>query len=94
MLSSFPGGRSLVRVTVERVFPNCPRYVHRMAREEASPYVPREGCAAPEPSWKRDPRFSDALPTPPRPRDAAPNRELPTTLSAAARSEDDLVESK
>lgn len=39
LLSSFAGGRSLVRVTVERVFPNCPRYVHRMVREEASPYL-------------------------------------------------------
>jgi predicted pyridoxine 5'-phosphate oxidase superfamily flavin-nucleotide-binding protein len=65
MLSSFPGGRSLIRLTVERVFPNCPRYVHRMARQEASPYVPREGCEAPEPGWKRDPRFRDALPRPP-----------------------------
>lgn len=65
LLSSFAGGRSLLRVNVERVFPNCPRYVHRMARQETSPYVPREGCEAPEPAWKRDPRFSDALPKPP-----------------------------
>lgn len=70
-LSSFPGGRSVVRVTVERVFPNCPRYVHRMARQEASPYVPREGCEPPEPGWKRDPRFSDALSRPSRPRDGS-----------------------
>lgn len=69
LLSSFPGGRSLVRVVVERVFPNCPRYVHRMAREEASPYVPRKDCEAPEPAWKRDPRFRDALPKPTRLRD-------------------------
>jgi uncharacterized protein len=51
-----------VRVAVERVFPNCPRYVHRMARQELSAYVPREGSEAPEPAWKRDSRFCDALP--------------------------------
>lgn len=62
LLESMPGAQLLVRVSVVRVFPNCPRYVHRMSRVERSPYVPREGHAAPEPKWKSDARFADALP--------------------------------
>jgi predicted pyridoxine 5'-phosphate oxidase superfamily flavin-nucleotide-binding protein len=62
LLASMPGGQLLVRVQIERVFPNCPRYVHRMERVEASPYVPYAGEEPPVPGWKRDPRFADALP--------------------------------
>jgi predicted pyridoxine 5'-phosphate oxidase superfamily flavin-nucleotide-binding protein len=65
LLAGFSGARSVVRVAVERVFPNCPRYVHRMQRQELSPYAPRPGHEPPEPAWKRDPRFQDALPEPP-----------------------------
>lgn len=68
LLATMPGGQLLVRVAVERVFPNCPRYIHRMARLERSPYVPSEGTAPPEPAWKSDPRFADALPGDPRER--------------------------
>lgn len=62
LLASTPGGQLLVRVAVERVFPNCPRYIHTMERVAASPYVPRSGQEAPVPGWKRDARFADALP--------------------------------
>jgi hypothetical protein len=37
----YPGAEFVVRVKVQRVFPNCPRYIHRMALVERSPYVPR-----------------------------------------------------
>ena len=62
LLDSMPGGQLLVRVAIERVFPNCPRYVHRMERVERSPFVPREGEEPPTPGWKNDPRFVEALP--------------------------------
>ena len=62
LLASSPGGQLLVRVAIERVFPNCPRYVHRMAPVERSPYVPRADSARLEPEWKRDEKFADALP--------------------------------
>ncbi|MEY2516583.1 MAG: uncharacterized protein QOJ89_3941, partial [bacterium] len=38
----YPGAQFVVRVKVQRVFPNCPRYIHRMALVERSPYVPRK----------------------------------------------------
>lgn len=62
LLASMPGGQALVRVDVERVFPNCPRYVHRLERVQRSPYVPVAGATPPEPAWKRDPRFAEVLP--------------------------------
>jgi hypothetical protein len=52
-------------VAVDLVFPNCPRYVHRMQRLEVSPYVPVQGVATPEPAWKRFDLFSDVLPRKP-----------------------------
>jgi predicted pyridoxine 5'-phosphate oxidase superfamily flavin-nucleotide-binding protein len=60
--SSFEGAQLVVRVRAERIFPNCPRYIHRMSVSEASPYVPREGCAVPVPGWKKMPQFNEVLP--------------------------------
>ncbi|MEA2221150.1 MAG: uncharacterized protein QOJ35_3776 [Solirubrobacteraceae bacterium] len=39
----YPGAQFVVRVQVQRLFPNCPRYIHRLALVERSPYVPRTG---------------------------------------------------
>src|SRR5205823_4731658 len=53
LLASFVGAQVVVRVRAERIFPNCPRYIHRTTTAEPSPYVPREGCTPPVPKWKR-----------------------------------------
>ena len=58
----FPGAQLVVRVTPRHIFPNCPRYIPKMQMVEASPYVPRAGCAAPTPKWKTWPQFNDVLP--------------------------------
>lgn len=62
LLDSFAGAQLVVRVRAARIFPNCPRYVHRMQAVEASPYVPRAGAAPPVPAWKRFEMFCDVLP--------------------------------
>lgn len=62
LLASFAGAQMVVRVRATRIFPNCPRYIHRMALVEASPYVPREGYTPPVPKWKRFEAFCDVLP--------------------------------
>jgi predicted pyridoxine 5'-phosphate oxidase superfamily flavin-nucleotide-binding protein len=62
LLASFIGAQLVVRVRAERIFPNCPRYIHKMSMNEPSPYVPREGCTPPVPAWKRFEMFSDVLP--------------------------------
>ncbi len=62
LLTELPGSQAIVRVRAERIFPNCPRYIHRMALVEPSAYAPRPEYDPPEPGWKRNPAFRDALP--------------------------------
>ena len=61
LLATIPGAQMIVRVWAERIFPNCPRYLPRMAVVEESPYVPRDGCVPPVPRWKRFDAFRDVL---------------------------------
>ncbi len=51
-----------VRCAVTRVFPNCPRYIHRMELVERSAFVPRAGEETPVPAWKRNEWARDVLP--------------------------------
>lgn len=51
----------IVRVQVEEIFINCPRYVHRYVKDTASKYVPRSACETPLVSWKRIDLVQDAL---------------------------------
>jgi hypothetical protein len=53
-----------VRVAVEAVFPNCPRYIHRMVEVERSVYVAPD---APEPAWKSADWARDVVPPRTRP---------------------------
>lgn len=53
LLAEWPEAQFVVRVKVREVFPNCPRYVHRMRLVERSAFVPRAECATPVPEWKR-----------------------------------------
>ena len=59
---AYPEAQAIVRVRAQHVFPNCPRYIHRMELVEPSPYVPTAGCATPVPGWKRSDAFKDYLP--------------------------------
>ena len=43
----------IVRVTVDGMWPNCPRYVHRYEKVKTSRYVPRAACETPLAGWKR-----------------------------------------
>jgi len=62
LLESFAGAQLVVRVRAARIFPNCPRYIHRMSIAESSPYVPRAEYTPPVPKWKRFEMFRDVLP--------------------------------
>ena len=61
LLAEFPGAQFIVRVHAARIFPNCPRYIHRMTVTEPSPYVPRADYTPPIPKWKRFDAFADVL---------------------------------
>lgn len=60
LMSEFPEAQFIVEVTAEQVFPNCPRYIHRMKLVERSVFVPKAACETPEPDWKD--HFEEDLP--------------------------------
>lgn len=62
LLATFPGAKFVVRVTAERIFPNCPRYIHRAQSIEYSAYAPRPDHTPPVPAWKTYEPFRDVLP--------------------------------
>lgn len=62
LLHEWPEAQFVVRVKPTEVFPNCPRYVHRYEKVEASEFVPRAGCETPVPGWKHAPWARDVLP--------------------------------
>lgn len=63
LLPLVPGAQAIVRVQAHHIFPNCPRYIHRMQFVERSPYVPAEGVTPPVPAWKTFPDFKYVLPS-------------------------------
>ncbi|MEP6871722.1 MAG: pyridoxamine 5'-phosphate oxidase family protein [Anaerolineaceae bacterium] len=58
--SEWPEAMFVVRVRAEEVFPNCPRYIHKMQLVERSGFVPKAECQTPEPDWKD--HFEESLP--------------------------------
>lgn len=62
LLERYPGAQMIVRVTIESVFTNCPRYIHRMSVVEESAFVPKSGAETQEPAWKRLSAVADVLP--------------------------------
>jgi predicted pyridoxine 5'-phosphate oxidase superfamily flavin-nucleotide-binding protein len=62
LIGELPGAVFIVRMTAERIFPNCPRYIHKMSLVEESVHSPRENYVPPVPAWKTFDVFKDALP--------------------------------
>jgi predicted pyridoxine 5'-phosphate oxidase superfamily flavin-nucleotide-binding protein len=62
LIAAFPGAVFIVRVTASMIFPNCPRYLHKMQLVEYSAYAPRPDYVPPVPAWKTFDSFRDALP--------------------------------
>lgn len=60
--AEYPGSVFIIRMTALRIFPACPRYIHKMQLVEISTYVPRPDHAPPVPAWKKSEQFCDALP--------------------------------
>jgi hypothetical protein len=72
--AEYPGSVFIIRMAVERIFPACPRYIHKMQVLELSTYVPRPDYTPPVPAWKTFDEFRDALPT----RDRGDDSDKPT----------------
>jgi uncharacterized protein len=62
LLPQYPEAQFVVRVRTASVFPNCPRYIHRMEPKKQSSFVPEQGRRTPVPSWKRSDWAIDVLP--------------------------------
>ncbi len=71
LMAEYPEAQFVVRVHVREVFPNCPRYIHKMALVERSKFVPKSECKTPVPSWKTGGWVEDVLPANDAARDAS-----------------------
>jgi predicted pyridoxine 5'-phosphate oxidase superfamily flavin-nucleotide-binding protein len=74
LVAEYPEAQFVVRVRSERVYPNCPRYIHRYRLVERSRFVPKSQCETPVPKWKTEQWSADALPEEDPARD--PSREV------------------
>lgn len=63
LLSHWPEAEMVLRVKLREMFPNCPRYIHKMALVEESSFVPKKNCETPAPAWKRLEAVADVLPS-------------------------------
>jgi uncharacterized protein len=61
--TEYPGAVFIVRITASKIFPNCPRYIHKMQLLEYSAYAPRPHYRPPTPAWKASDDFRDYLPS-------------------------------
>ena len=61
LMARYPEAQFVVRVEARRIYPNCPRYIHKYQLVERSSFVPRIGAQTPVPDWKRAPWASDVL---------------------------------
>jgi len=78
LLRELPGAVFVIRVTAERIFPNCPRYIHKMQLVEESAFAPRPQYTPPVPAWKTFEVFRDALPA----RDREPASDKPPPVKS------------
>jgi hypothetical protein len=58
----YPGAQFVVRVHADRIYPNCPRYIHKYQLVERSAFVPHAGTKPPIPGWKQTDWARDVLP--------------------------------
>jgi len=62
LLAETVGAQLMVRVKVNVIFPNCPRYIPSMTLTAPSVYVPSVGVARVEPEWKGFDSFKGVVP--------------------------------
>ena len=74
LVAEYPEAQFVVRVRAQRVYPNCPRYIHQYRLVERSRFVPKTECETPVPKWKTEQWSADALPEQDPARD--PSREV------------------
>jgi len=61
LLAQFAGAQAIVRVQAGQIFPNCPRYIHRMNGRAVGVRAGRRAPAA-GPGLEAEPAFKEVLP--------------------------------
>jgi len=62
LMAGYPEAQFVVKVAIERIWLNCPRYIHKRVRVGTSKYVPQAHCETPIPAWKRIDFVQESLP--------------------------------
>jgi predicted pyridoxine 5'-phosphate oxidase superfamily flavin-nucleotide-binding protein len=62
LMDRYPEAQFIVRVEATRIYPNCPRYIHKYQLVQRSVFVPHANVRTPVPDWKHAPWAIDALP--------------------------------
>jgi predicted pyridoxine 5'-phosphate oxidase superfamily flavin-nucleotide-binding protein len=62
LLSDYHEAELIVRVTLSKMWINCPRYIPKFQRVMPSRYVPQQSGRAPLAAWKRIDAVQDVLP--------------------------------
>ena len=61
LMDDWHEAKYVVRVECDRVWVNCPRYIHKYQRVGASKYVPEPGKETPLAMWKRTDMVQDVI---------------------------------
>ncbi|MPY95105.1 MAG: pyridoxamine 5'-phosphate oxidase family protein [Acidimicrobiia bacterium] len=62
VVKNWAGAELVVRVEIERSFPNCSRYIHKADHLELSEFAPGGAHEPPVPEWKESEDFKPFLP--------------------------------
>jgi predicted pyridoxine 5'-phosphate oxidase superfamily flavin-nucleotide-binding protein len=62
LLPNYPEAQFVVRVEARKIYPNCPRYIHKYQLVERSRFVPHSAEPTPVPAWKESEWARDVLP--------------------------------
>ena len=62
LLARYPKAYLVVRVAIQQLWVNCPRYIHHYEKLEASKFVPSANVETPMAPWKRLDIVQDVLP--------------------------------
>lgn len=73
LLAQYPEAQFIVRVDALRIYPNCPRYIHKYRLEQRSSFVPQPNARTPVPVWKNADWARDVLPANDPARSPEPN---------------------
>lgn len=77
LLAGYKEAQLVVKVTVEQIFVNCPRYIHRYQRLSQSRYIPKDNVDTPMATWKRIDIMQDVIPESDRSRVDASGGTMP-----------------